>query len=1276
MFKKIIILIGILGFGSVAFGVFGDTFIPIQIGTNPDAGDMLVTDGTDSTWETPASQGLGENDWQFAFDNAITPTTTATGIYVTASSTIDSTLRVTSDLFVGGNATTSGNFDAGGYCFNGANCFAGRPSPDLYDAIVAADGTGEYLLLSDAIDAGETGIFIRNGTYVETGDIDINTTDVSILGESREKTILDFDSNTQLDSGGSGFSIERLTISGGNGNGALRIKSTNFQIRDVLFTGNGSINLFITGAASRGYVSDSIFTDKPVKLQGGKNTFTNNFFQNAPLQISTSSGDDNIISNNTLFDNGNTISITTPAEGNIIIGNVLGDDATTQDGRILVSGDRNIIIGNVFKRGRTGIEAIDITGDENIIENNQINGASSAYPDGIFVNGDKNIIKGNVIKNSSSNGINLASGAENNLVEGNYLIDNSGAGILVASGADNNVIHGNSYSNNTLDNVENLGTNNTFFYFDSINSRFGFNTTTPAYLFQIGSILNNTFFSVDNSGNATTSGNLAVGKKFSFSSITTKALDNAGITVTTTDSLIDISSSEDLLMTSIPHFSTSTDGTLLVLHNTGDFDIEFQDVSILSGSGLILKNADPTLEANSTLTLIYLDSANSGAGGWQVQSHPNTSASANILNVRNTSGSAIAAFKPVYNAGYNAGLKRTLIALADADDLTKMPAIGITAEAIGNNRNGEIITSGILSKIDTSSFSVGDNLYVDTTAGTLTATRPSVDAIQKMAEVLRSQSQNGVVLIQGAGRSNDVPWDAIFTTLQVTDTLTVENLVLVTGTTTNWTVLGNATTTGWFNVGNTDVVGTLGDLIGAGDLFVGGNATITNSFLVGTNNLFVNSSNGFVGIGTASPLSLFNVDFDASNAPAQSTLDHAIFLQSSANSGEGNFGAGIIFGQPNGGIVANRGASIFIVEEGSATKVGLSFNVHTAAGADPRFEAMRIDGSGNVGIGTTTPFVGFELAVDGDIFAENTIVSNSAITLQANNDTTDANDLILLFGGTNAEHLKWDGSDQGFVFTDDLRVFGKLNTSESAGIGISSGHDGTLHVHTASAGSVTAGSNADDFVIENSGQTGMSFLTPGGANDANIFFGEAADNNIGKIVYKFDDATGGAMIITTENTVALTIDGNQAVKIVGDLRVDGGNIGLTSDTDLIQMTANAIDLNGAVTINEDSANVDFRVESNANQYMLFVDGGSNSVGINRAAPSGAMIYIDQSNSSAAIPTVIIDQADISEGLINFIGSDRGAVTTATGGPSATVSVASIRVEISGVIYVIPLFADQ
>ena len=55
---------------------------------------------------------------------------------------------------------------------------------------------------------------------------------------------------------------------------------------------------------------------------------------------------------------------------------------------------------------------------------------------------------------------------------------------------------------------------------------------------------------------------------------------------------------------------------------------------------------------------------------------------------------------------------------------------------------------------------------------------------------------------------------------------------------------------------------------------------------------------------------------------------------------------------------------------------------------------------------------------------------------------------------------------------------------------------------------------------------------------------------------------------------------------------------------------------GAVVINESSADVDFRVESNGNANMLFVDGGNNAVGIGTNLPSENLHVVDSAGSSA------------------------------------------------------------
>ena len=52
------------------------------------------------------------------------------------------------------------------------------------------------------------------------------------------------------------------------------------------------------------------------------------------------------------------------------------------------------------------------------------------------------------------------------------------------------------------------------------------------------------------------------------------------------------------------------------------------------------------------------------------------------------------------------------------------------------------------------------------------------------------------------------------------------------------------------------------------------------------------------------------------------------------------------------------------------------------------------------------------------------------------------------------------------------------------------------------------------------------------------------------------------------------------------------------------LTSAKLDQDGAFTFNEDSADVDFRVESNGNANMLFVNGGTNKVGVGIDDPTG------------------------------------------------------------------------
>ena len=120
-------------------------------------------------------------------------------------------------------------------------------------------------------------------------------------------------------------------------------------------------------------------------------------------------------------------------------------------------------------------------------------------------------------------------------------------------------------------------------------------------------------------------------------------------------------------------------------------------------------------------------------------------------------GEALSKGDAVYISGISGNT--TVVSKADADDAAKMPAFGIVAAAASLNNPVDVYTTGILSGIDTSSYSVGDELFVSNTPGSLTDTPPTGEssALQKIAKVTRSDASSGSIFITGAGRSNAVP---------------------------------------------------------------------------------------------------------------------------------------------------------------------------------------------------------------------------------------------------------------------------------------------------------------------------------------------------------------------------------------------------------------------------------------------------------------------------------------------------------------------------------------
>jgi len=126
--------------------------------------------------------------------------------------------------------------------------------------------------------------------------------------------------------------------------------------------------------------------------------------------------------------------------------------------------------------------------------------------------------------------------------------------------------------------------------------------------------------------------------------------------------------------------------------------------------------------------------------------------------------------------------------------------------------------------------------------------------------------------------------------------------------------------------------------------------------------------------------------------------------------------------------------------------------------------------------------------------------------------------------------------------------------------------DGTVHIHTSSAGTVQAQATGDDLVVEVGDNGGISILTPDDKIGV-IYFGCPDDNTAGQIQYYHTTHTSGPKWQISLDQVSIC-----------DFKP------------------------AEVVFNDDSYDRDFRVESNNETHMVFVDGGNDRVGIAQGTP--------------------------------------------------------------------------
>jgi len=128
----------------------------------------------------------------------------------------------------------------------------------------------------------------------------------------------------------------------------------------------------------------------------------------------------------------------------------------------------------------------------------------------------------------------------------------------------------------------------------------------------------------------------------------------------------------------------------------------------------------------------------------------------NFLECKNVQSFDLSAGTPVHITNFFGDTKVEVIE-ASAGVSSSMPAVGILAQDLTPNQQGLVDIFGVTDGIDTNSFDEGDVLYVAVSGG-ITNVRPTGtgELVQNIGIVAKA-SNNGRIVVLGAGRTNDVP---------------------------------------------------------------------------------------------------------------------------------------------------------------------------------------------------------------------------------------------------------------------------------------------------------------------------------------------------------------------------------------------------------------------------------------------------------------------------------------------------------------------------------------
>jgi hypothetical protein len=206
---------------------------------------------------------------------------------------------------------------------------------------------------------------------------------------------------------------------------------------------------------------------------------------------------------------------------------------------------------------------------------------------------------------------------------------------------------------------------------------------------------------------------------------------------------------------------------------------------------------------------------------------------------------------------------------------------------------------------------------------------------------------------------------------------------------------------------------------------------------------------------------------------------------------------------------------------GGAAKLGIGTTapaklVHIVGAADNALlEGLQLDNTDHASTET-----GQAIAINMRLSKAGTMRDAGRITVGKDDDWDDA--------GASDSHLTFKTN-----LSDTLTEHMRITSAGNVGIGTTA-PEGNLHIYGGSAGTISYQAEADNLIIESSGETGISLACPD-ANNTYIYFCNASDDIGAGMFWDYNGDTNGMFTISTEKANAQMrfriADGTEAVRI-------------------------------------------------------------------------------------------------------------------------------------------------